>query len=136
MLSLPLGQIIFPLALNTRSRNLPIPNRTRRANGLTIQHQARLTHLAILNPSHMYLLLFILALIITPLILRDTISKIPHQDSDNQHEPKDIDGLQDAEQGRGDRLRDPTLVLLRGPVQLVGADGCEFAAGEEGPDDA
>lgn len=43
--------------------------------------------------------------------------------------------MQQSQQAESDRLRDPAFVLLRFPVEDVGADGGEFAVGEQGVED-
>lgn len=75
--------------------------------------------------------LLLLILIIAPLILQRPLEHIPRQNSHDQKDPKDIHGLQAREQGEGDPLGNPALVLLRDPVELEGADGREFPAWEE-----
>lgn len=49
-------------------------------------------------------------------------------------EPKEVEGLQRGQQDKGDDVGDPALVLLRLPVELVGAHGAEL--GEDGVEDA
>jgi hypothetical protein len=43
--------------------------------------------------------------------------------------------LQQGQEAEGDALRNPALVLLRFPVEDIGADRGEFAVGEERVED-
>jgi hypothetical protein len=43
--------------------------------------------------------------------------------------------LQHCKKRESDGLRNPALVLLRDPVEVVGADGCELAVGKQGVED-
>lgn len=123
--------ILFPLNLDTGRRRLTITDRADRTHRLAIHHQARLHRLTI-GLDAILLFLFI----VTSLILRNTADQVPHENPDNQHKPEDVDRLQDREQGRSDGLRDPALVLLRVPVELVRPDSCELAVWQQRPDDA
>lgn len=99
---------------------------------LTIEFNTRDTSshpLLLLLFHHILILLFIL----TPLILGDTAPDKPPRDSQNKHEPKDVDGLQGEKQGKCYYLRDPAFVLLGFPVEFEGAHGAE--GGQDGPED-
>lgn len=56
------------------------------------------------------------------------------RDAHDQKQPKKVNALQASQQDESDDLADPALVLLRVPVEDVGADGGEF--GEGGVQDA
>jgi len=127
--SLPLDHILPTTNLHPRSRRL----RIHRAELLAIQHQARLDLSIALRLGGA--LLLHLRLIVTPLILDHVAEKRPVQNAQDQENPEDVDHLQQSQQAESDRLRDPAFVLLRFPVEDVGADGGEFAVGEQGVED-
>jgi hypothetical protein len=124
----PLGFTFTALDLHARSRQL----RIHRAERLAVQHQAGVGLTIELRLRH---LLFDLSLVITPLVLDNVAEHRPVEDTQDQHDPEDIDHLQHRQESESDGLRDPALVLLRVPVKIVGADGCELAIGEHGVED-
>lgn len=73
----------------------------------------------------------VLLLVLRSLVFRLTRGQEPHQDADDQDEPKDIDGLEHCEKTKCDDLGDPAFVLLRIPVQVVWSDSGELAVGEQ-----
>lgn len=66
------------------------------------------------------LLILLLGFIITPIVLGLAAGEDARRDADDEVEPEDVDALQARQQGEGDVLRDPALVLLRRPVELKG----------------
>lgn len=73
----------------------------------------------------------VLVFVLGPLILRLTCRQESYQDSNDQNEPEDVDGLQDCEQSKRDDLGDPAFVLLRVPVEVVWSDGRELTVREQ-----
>lgn len=72
----------------------------------------------------LYIFLFIL-FFIAPIILCFPGPEYPKRNFDYEVHPEDIHRLQAREQGEGNVLRDPALVLLGVPIELEGADGSE-----------
>lgn len=81
-----------------------------------------------------YLLLLLGVVDVAAVVLLDVHEDHAVGDADDVEEPDEVERLQRDQQGEGDDEADPALVLLRLPVELVGADGLEL--GEERPDDA
>lgn len=54
-------------------------------------------------------------------------------DADDKEQPEEVERLEGAEQGQRDVEGDVALVLLRFPVELIGADGLKL--GEQRPED-
>jgi len=79
----------------------------------------------------LHLLLF--GLVVTALILGNTVEDVVGQNAQDQEEPEEVDGLQTSKQGKGDVLTDPALVLLCFPVELKGTDSTEL--GQDSPED-
>lgn len=77
---------------------------------------------------------FVIAAPDAALILQPLVDDVVLGDAQNQVEPEDVDALQARQQGKGDVLADPALVLLGLPVELEGTDGAEL--GEGGEEDA
>lgn len=103
-----------------------------RADRLAIQHQAGLGLSVDLRLRRR---LLFLSLVITPLILDNVAEHGPVEDTQDQHNPENVDHLQHRKERESDGLRDPALVLLCNPVELVGADGLELAVGEQSVQD-
>jgi hypothetical protein len=98
-----------------------------RADRLSVQHKAGLS----LSVDLRLGLNLLFSLIITPLVLDNVAEDSPVENAQDQHDPEDVDHLQHCEKRESDGLRDPALVLLSDPVEVVGADGCELAVGKE-----
>ena len=71
---------------------------------------------------------------ITPIVVKDVVRGEAVGDTEDEEEPEQVEGLQRAEQGQGDDEGQGALVLLRLPVELVGADRLEL--GEKTEEDA
>jgi hypothetical protein len=125
---LPRNHILPTLDLHTRSRQL----RINRAERLPIQHQARVSLSINLRLRHLF---FNLSLIITPLILDNIAEHGPVENAQNQQDPEDVDHLQHRQKSESDGIRNPALVLLSVPVEIVRTNGREFAIGEHGIED-
>lgn len=77
--------------------------------------------------------LLILAAVLAALVLFHIEDDNAVRNPQDEEEPEHVEGLDGDEEGDGDGLGDPALVLLGVPVELEGADGAEF--GEGGVDD-
>jgi len=113
--------------LHARGRHL-----VNKAHRLSVQHQARLGLSVDLWLGRR---LLFLSLIITPLILDNVAEHGPVENAQDQDNPENVDHLQHCEERESDRLRDPALVLLCNPVELVGANCRKLAVGEHGVED-
>lgn len=78
-------------------------------------------------------LLFLFVLVFASLVLGDAVEDVVLQDAEDQEQPEEVDSLETREQGKGDVLTDPALVLLRFPVQFERSNGPEL--GQHGPED-
>lgn len=67
-------------------------------------------------------------------ILGNVGEHVAVRDANDEEQPKEVESLERGQQGGGDVLADPALVLLCLPVELEGADGPEL--GEQRPEDA
>ena len=83
--------------------------------------------------SSVILLFFFLVLIVASLIFLNAGEKIVLENSEDQKEPEEVDGLQTGEQCECDVLTNPALVLLGFPVQFEGSNGPELS--QNGPQD-
>lgn len=77
--------------------------------------------------------LLLTGLVFTAVVVGGLIQDESHRDSANEEKPEKVDGLQTGQKAKSNVLRDPALVLLSLPVELVGTDGLEL--GEDGPED-
>lgn len=81
------------------------------------------------------LLLGELVLVVVAAVVLEVLEEdVAVGDAQDEEQPEEVEGLQAGQQGGRDVVRDPALVLLRGPVELVGAHGLELV--ELRPDDA
>lgn len=111
--------------LEAPSQNLN-PNLPDRSRSSTI-----LNHLILLPPHHNHnLLLLILGPIILLLPRRNKLPRTPQQTI----QPEQIQTLQHRQQRKSDDIRNPAFILLRFPVEVVGAYGAEL--GQQRPEDA
>lgn len=126
----------------------PAPNRLGLFRGARLDRRTRRLHtldpplnptplLLALHPLHLPLplrALILTRLILTAIIIRILIHHKPIRNPAYKKPPEQINRLKRSEQGEGDVLADPALVLLCFPVELPGADGAE--GGEDGVEDA
>ena len=77
--------------------------------------------------------LILTRLILAAIIIRILVHHKPVRNPADEEPPEQINRLQRSEEGEGDVLRDPALVLLCFPVELPWADGAE--GGEDGVED-
>lgn len=68
------------------------------------------------------------------LVLGDVEGDVAVGDAEDEEQPEEVEGLEGGQQGDGDVLADPALVLARLPVELEGADGPVL--GDQRPEDA
>lgn len=64
--------------------------------------------------------------VVAAVVLGDAEEDEAVRDAEDVVQPEQVEGLQTAQQRRRDVVRDPALVLLRLPVQLVGPDRLEL----------
>lgn len=79
------------------------------------------------------LVLALAVLIVTPVILGHTREDKTIGNSEDKEQPEQVERLQCGQQGRGDELGEPALVLTSRPVQHVGSHSAEL--GEDGEND-
>lgn len=79
--------------------------------------------MTILIPRNILNLLLILRPVILLLTSRDKLPRTAQETI----QPEEIETLQHRQQSEGDDIRDPAFILLRLPVELVGAYGAEFS---------
>ena len=70
--------------------------------------------------------IFFILLVITPLIVQSIRKHVVLRNAQDQEQPEQVDGLQASQQGEGDVLADPALVLLSLPVEVEGPDSAEL----------
>jgi len=71
-------------------------------------------------------LLCLALLAVTALILSNIVDNEAVGDADDEEEPEEVETLQGAKQEQSNGERDPALVLLSFPVELIGTDGLEL----------
>lgn len=72
--------------------------------------------------------------VFAPVVIGGAVSDEAVCDTADQEPPEQVHSLETSKQRESNDLRDPALVLLCLPIELVGADGFEF--GENGVKDA
>lgn len=115
------------------SQNLN-PNLPDRSKSSTILNHSIPLPLPLLALHHNHNLNLLLLLILGPIILllprRNKLPRTPQQTI----QPEQIQTLQHRQQRKSDDIRNPAFILLRLPVELVGAYGAELS--QQRPEDA